>query len=199
MTKLRPGFTREAETIAEDMRAELGIKNINRLEPLHLAAHLDIVVLSLTTLAGLGLAVPSLGRAIDTLRGDEQSALSAVTVFDGSKRLVVYNNEHSVARQASDITHELAHGLLLHQPAPALDERGCRAWNTDVENEASYLGGALLIPGKAARWVVKCGITPESAAEKFGCSIEMVRWRLSASGARRLAKVQMSGGSSSIR
>jgi hypothetical protein len=190
MTKFRPGFTREAEAIAEEMRSELGIKNIDRLEPLRLAAHLDIVVLSLTTLAGLGLATPSLGWAIDTLRRHEQSALSAVTVFDGPKRLVVYNDEHCAARQASDIGHELAHGLLLHQPAPALDERGCRAWNTEVENEASYLGGALLIPGKAARWVAKCGMTPQIAAERFGCSIEMVRWRLSASGARRLIKAQ---------
>jgi IrrE N-terminal-like domain len=88
-----------------------------------------------------------------------------------------FNGEHIAARRASDITHELAHGLLLHRPVPALDDRGCRAWNTAIEYEASYLGGALLLPGKAARWVAKCGMSPEYAAERFGCSIEMVRWR----------------------
>jgi IrrE N-terminal-like domain len=88
-----------------------------------------------------------------------------------------FNGEHIAARRASDITHELAHGLVLHRPVPALDDRGCRAWNTAIEYEASYLGGALLLPGKAARWVAKCGMSPEYAAERFGCSIEMVRWR----------------------
>jgi Zn-dependent peptidase ImmA (M78 family) len=102
--------------------------------------------------------------------------------------MIVYNGQHGAARTASDMTHEIAHGLLLHPPAPALDERGCRAWNTEIEDEASYLGGALLIPGTAARWVAKRSMTEEAIAARFGCSIEMVRWRLSASGARRFAR-----------
>ena len=188
MPKLRPGFAGEAESIAEDSRAELGVRNIDRLDPLQLAARLDIPVLSLRQLADLDIEVPGLREAVDLLHGVEQSALSAVTVFAGAKRLILFNGEHIAARRASDITHELAHGLLLHRPAPALDHRGCRAWDTAIEYEASYLGGALLLPGKAARWVAKCGMSPEYAAERFGCSIEMVRWRLSVSGARRLIK-----------
>jgi hypothetical protein len=188
LTKLRTGFTAEAESISEDSRAELGIRNIDRLDPLQLAAKLEIPAMPLRQLAGLGTDLPGLNAAIDLLHGAEQDALSAVTVFAGPRRMILFNSEHTAARQASDITHELAHGLLLHRPAPALDDRGCRSWNTAIEDEASYLGGALLVPGKAARWAAKRGLSPEAAAARFGCSLEMMRWRLSMSGARRLIK-----------
>lgn len=188
MGKLRSGFTRDAESIAEGVRRELGLGNIVKLDPHALADHLDVPVLSLTQLSQVGTSVPGIDAAIDVLRGPEQSALSAVTVFAGTHRLIVYNDQHAPARQASDICHEIAHGLLLHTPSPALDDHGCRAWNTDVENEADYLGGALLMPGKGARWVAKCGMTPATAAARFGCSHEMVNWRINESGARRLMK-----------
>jgi Zn-dependent peptidase ImmA (M78 family) len=188
MSKLRAGFTAEAESIAEGSRAELRIRNIDRLDPLRLAGRLEIPVLSLRQLASMDIAAPDLEEAIELLHGAEQDALSALTVFDGSRRMILFNSEHTAARQVSDIMHELAHGLLLHKPAPALDDRGCRSWNTVVEDEANYLGGALLIPAKAARWVAKLGMSEDATARRFGCSVEMVRWRLNASGARRLIK-----------
>lgn len=188
MTNLRRGFTGEAEAIAEASREDLGIKNIDRLDPLRLAQKLEIPVVSLGGLPSLCGDAPGLREAIALLHGEEQSALSAVTVFAGTRRLIVYNGQHEAARVASDITHELAHGLLLHPPAPALDEHGCRSWNDAIEHEASYLGGALLIPGKAARWAAKRGMSIEAMASRFGCSTDMARWRLSASGARKLIK-----------
>ena len=188
MGKLRTGFAREAESIAEGVRRELGVGNIVKLDPHALAEYLEIPALSLNQLAQAGTRVPGIDAAVEVLRGPEQSALSAVTVFAGTQRMIVYNDRHGPARQASDICHEIAHGLLLHAPSPALDDRGCRAWNTDVENEAAYLGGALLIPGKGARWIAKCGMNPALAAARFGCSHEMVNWRLNESGARRFMK-----------
>lgn len=44
-------------------------------------------------------------------------------------------------------------------PAQAFDDIGCRLWNQDVEDEADYLGGALLIPGKAARYAARADWT----------------------------------------
>jgi Zn-dependent peptidase ImmA (M78 family) len=102
--------------------------------------------------------------------------------------VIVFNEQHGSARQASDFCHELAHGLLLHTPTPAFSEHGCRSWNTEIEDEANYLGGALLIPGKGARWIAKCGLSTDAAAARFGCSVEMVTWRLNVSGARHLMK-----------
>jgi hypothetical protein len=172
--------------MAEDVRQEMGIGNIARLNPSDLADHLDIPIWSLGVLAELSDPIPELRWAIEILHGPEESSLSAMTVFNGSERVILFNERHKAPRQASDLCHELAHGLLLHEPVPAFDERGCRAWNSEIEDEADYLGGALLLPGKGARWAAKSGLSPEGAAMRFGCSIEMVNWRLNASGARRL-------------
>jgi IrrE N-terminal-like domain len=60
------------------------------------------------------------------------------------------------------------HGLLLHPPSPALDRRGCRVWNTDLEDEANSLAGALLIPAKAAWWIAKRQLPLVSAAKEYG-------------------------------
>lgn len=188
MGKLPGKFRTGAEGIVESVRTELKLQNIVRLDPHSLAAHLDIPVISLTGLLALQLNVAGLGQAVEFLQCDDQSELSAATVFSGSERIIIFNEKHPPARQASDICHELAHGLLLHEPAAALDARGCREWNSILEDEAGYLGGALLIPGKAARWVAKCGLSVEAAADRFRCSTQMVEWRLSMSGARRLIR-----------
>jgi IrrE N-terminal-like domain len=45
----------------------------------------------------------------------DQEAFSAVTVFHGTRSVIVHNDAHAPARQKSDVTHELAHGLLLQE------------------------------------------------------------------------------------
>src|SRR5581483_1512737 len=77
------------------------------------------------------------------------NGFSAVTVFDGPRRAIYHNDTHSPGRQASNLAHELAHGLLLHPPTPALNDYGCREWDQEIEDEATWLGGALLITEQA--------------------------------------------------
>jgi Zn-dependent peptidase ImmA (M78 family) len=98
----------------------------------------------------------------------------------------VFNDAHPPGRTANSITHECSHGLLLHPPAPALDHRGCRVWNADLEDEANFLAGALLIPAKAAWWIAKSKVPFTTAAQEYGCSEDLVRWRINVTGARRL-------------
>jgi hypothetical protein len=183
---LRRGFKAEAEHITAETRAGLGLSLHDRLDPLALAADLGIPVWPLSQLAAADLSVDGLGEAIDYLAGSDTGALSAVTVFRGTARIIVHNDSHSPARQASNLTHEEAHGLLLHPPAPALDRRGCRLWDADVEDEATWLGSTLLIPGPAAWRAARRRLSIGEMAEHFGCSTEMARWRLNVTGARRL-------------
>ncbi|WP_442943919.1 ImmA/IrrE family metallo-endopeptidase [Nocardia sp. NBC_00508] len=83
------------------------------------------------------------------LHGEDASSFSGLTLFDGPRRAIVHNEAHSPGRQASDIAHEQGHGLRMHPPAPLHDGCGCRKWNADHEDEATFLAGALLVPAKA--------------------------------------------------
>jgi hypothetical protein len=42
--------------------------------------------------------------------------------------------------------------MLLHDPTPTLDDRGCRWWNQNIGDEAQWLAGALLLTEDAALW-----------------------------------------------
>ncbi len=175
------GFKAHAERLALDTRQEMGIGIHQRLDPKALAEHLSIKVMTLGALATRA----DIAEALGVLHGPEVSSLSAFTVFAGSKRMIVHNEAHTTGRQASNIAHEVSHGLLLHPPAPVLDLRGCRNWNGDNEDEATFLAGALLIPSQAAWRIAGRRMPLEDAAEFFGCSVEMVRWRINITGAGR--------------
>jgi Zn-dependent peptidase ImmA (M78 family) len=175
---LARGFKSHAELLSEETRAELGLSVFDRLDPLHLAAHLEIPVWPLSTLAERADMRP---EDVRVLMDPDASPLSAVTVFDGTRRMIVHNDNHAPGRQASNLCHELAHGLLLHPATPALDERGLRNWDQSIEDEATYLGATLLIPGKAARGATTLGLQAHDVARKYGCSVELANWRLSTS------------------
>jgi Zn-dependent peptidase ImmA (M78 family) len=112
-------------------------------------------------------------------------------VFCGTERTVVHNDAHVLVRQNSNITHELSHGLLLHPPTPALDDKGCRNWNQDVEDEAQWLAGALLVTEDAALMIVRSGGSLADTASQLQVSEAMIQFRLNVTGARaRVARAR---------
>lgn len=173
----RRGFKTEAEALAREIRAELALGPLDPLDPQALADHLDIPVVPLSDFLRTN-------PGVRPLLENEQGAFSAITVFRGSRRLVVHNDAHYPARQNSNIAHELAHGLLLHPPTPALDNKGCREWNEDIEDEADWLAGALLITEDAALSIVRRSHTLDVAAALYSVSVPMVRYRINCTGAR---------------
>ena len=174
---LRWGFKTEANETAREVRRELGLCPAARLDPWRLADHLDIPVLALGHLAA------SAPRALRQFQEADPGEFSAITVFSGRRRLVVYNDVHSRGRQSSDLGHELSHALLLHEPSPALDHLGCRLWQEDLEEEADWLAGALLVSDEAALSVAANGVPTDLAAENYGVSEPMMRFRLNVTGA----------------
>jgi hypothetical protein len=56
----------------------------------------------------------------------------------------------------------------------------------ELEDEASHLGGALLLPKPAALHVLENGMTMDAAATKYGISKEMVVYRCNVSGAQQI-------------
>jgi Zn-dependent peptidase ImmA (M78 family) len=68
-----------------------------------------------------------------------------------------------------------------------MDDTGCRIWNQDVEDEASWLAGCLLVTEAAALAVGRGSISLSEAAARLGVSEQMVRFRVNMSGARKRA------------
>jgi Zn-dependent peptidase ImmA (M78 family) len=167
--------------LAYSVRDELGLGPFQRLEPKHLAEHLAIPLLPLSD-------VRKINADAAYFMEKETNALSGLTIFDGNRRLIVFNDAHTPARQASDICHELGHGLLQHEPASALDVSGCRDWDQVMEDEAQWAAGALLVHELALVGALRSGRSQAQLAYQLGVSQEMIRWRINMTGAMRRAK-----------
>ena len=175
---LRRGFKAESERISAEVREEMDLSLEDRLDPFELARYLCIPVL------GIGEAVTLIGKQ-DLGRyflTEDVESFSAMTVFNGWKRMVVHNESHAPTRQASNIAHELSHCLLEHLPEPVIRPDGHRCWNEEVEMEATWLGGALLVPRAGALRLAGSGMAVELIASHFGVSLALCRWRMNETG-----------------
>ncbi|TXN33421.1 ImmA/IrrE family metallo-endopeptidase [Methylobacterium sp. WL30] len=175
---LRRGFKKEANWYAREMRRELSLTPQCPLCPWKLAEHLDFRLSSLRAFEAL---VPEEIAYLRSAPG--QTDFSAITLFYGSVRWIIYNDGHARKRQAADIAHELAHGLLMHPPKPPFDAQGSRHYDAVKEEEANWLGPALLISDEAAVWIVEEGMSVLDASNHYAASTQVVRMRLNVSGA----------------
>ena len=176
---LRRGFKQEANEYAREFREELHLRPYEPLNPWDLAQYLEIDVMPLSSFKQ---AVP---ESVDHLMQVDRSSFSATTVFYGIKRLIIVNDAHSDSRQASDLSHELAHGILGHPPTEPFNEFGCRNFNPDLEEEANWLGPALLISEEAALSIARLAMSRADAASQYGCTQSVVRMRLNVTGAAK--------------
>jgi Zn-dependent peptidase ImmA (M78 family) len=182
---LRRGFKTEARAAARDARLELRLGPTAVFDPRALAAHLEIPIVPLSDLA------KEIPAAVRYFRGRGSGEFSAGTIFADTERLIIHNDAHAPGRQASDLAHELSHALLFHEPKPALNALGCRDWDEDAEDEADFLAGVLLVPEEVTIAVVRRGLSPDDAAEVYGVSRTLMRWRINVTGARtRVARTQ---------
>lgn len=182
---LRRGFKSEANWYARSLRQELGLAPYSPLCPWKLAEHLGFQVFPLAEFAE---AIP---HEVTHLRGRQgQAEFSAVTLCAGSDRLIIHNDAHHKKRQAANIAHELSHGLLIHPSRPLLDDAGGRHYDAAIEEEANWLGPALLISEEAALLIVERKYSVSEASDLYGASEEVVRMRLNVTGAHRRLKQQ---------
>jgi Zn-dependent peptidase ImmA (M78 family) len=122
------GFKTDAERIATQIRRELRLGDRDALRPIELAKHLAVPVHTLTQ-AARHCAKPG---ALDFFRRIDPDCFSAITVFRGSRRIIVHNDSHHPHRQASNLAHELSHCLLGHEPEELVTEDGRRYWNAEL-------------------------------------------------------------------
>lgn len=175
---LRRGFKAEANRTAREVRLELGLPEYAPLNPFNLADNLGVNLLKLSDFVSV------LPNEANHLMQDGRNEFSAVTLCNVTPRIIIYNDAHSLGRQAANIAHELAHLLLLHSPHRLTSDSGGRHFDQELEDEANWMGPALLVSDEAAIHVIRNGWSLSDAAEMYGVSAELMRMRLSVTGAR---------------
>lgn len=168
----RRGFKAEANRIALRVRAQMGLDEIDAIDPVGICAHYDIPLFELSDIEPNS----------PFLDPRNNSAFSAVTVPCGPKTAIVHNDSHHPHRQRSNICHELAHCFLGHQSVPPLTTDGARSRNGALEEEANYLAGSLLLSNEAADHIVRSGLLHQ-AQRLYDISGAMLTYRLRISGA----------------
>lgn len=180
------GFKTWCERYAADARLKLGQLPTAPLDVRGLAKQLGVRVWSPRDIPGLSTEALSVLLRSD---GKTPSCWSAVTVVVGTKVAVILNSSHSLARQASDLTHELAHRIRNHE-AEEVDVTPdgimlLKSYDKVQEEEADWLSGCLLLPREALIAIKRRGLDDVAAAGEFGVSQRMLTYRINRTGINR--------------
>lgn len=180
---MQHGYMSYIKRVANGLRADLHVSPFEALNPLAACEYLDIPVLGLTTFV-------ERSDIVDHFSGEARFEFSAVTWFVGTRRFFVVNDTHHPHRQVSSIAHELGHALLQHPPAPVLCGDGSRNFDGEIEEQAAFFGGVLLLPDEACRMILKRNMPLRAVSRIFGVSESMADYRLNVSGARKIWRRQ---------
>ena len=174
----RRGFKSEADGYARSIREELGLAPHAPLCAWKLANYLGYVVYPLSDYAKLE---PAAYAYLTSERGKRE--FSAITLFGETQAFIIHNDAHHQHRQSANISHEVAHGLLIHKPAPLAAADGNRNFDAEQEREANWLGPALLVSKEAALHIVETRMERAAARTLYHVSEELLEMRLRMSGA----------------
>lgn len=177
------GFKTWAENVAVNIRRDLGLSAHAPLGARELATHLSVILWTPND-------VPNIPEAVvRQLLIHDPDGWSAVTCLAGGKARIIYNPTHSLARQNSDIAHELAHILLEHDPGKmVLSHDGSivmRHFDPKQEEEANCLGWSLLLPRTALAHATRTNLGRTEIARMWVVSEQLVEYRTRMTGIRR--------------
>jgi len=176
------GFKAQANRMSLRLRQQMGLRSTDPIDLRRICDHFDIALIKLSELRDANGGLPG-----QHFLGAGSQKFSATTIPIGAQRVIVHNDRHGDARQRSNIAHELAHCFLGHNLTPPLLSNGDRDRHAGIEEEAAFLGGAILIPNEAAQHIVRTGMRSNIAADVYGVSLSMLTYRLRLSGATIMA------------
>jgi len=194
---MRRGFKAWCERTSSEYRQALGLSLAAALDPLVLAEHLNVRVLTPKDVPGVS------PKSLIQLGGsDGRATWSAVTITQGGIRLVVLNSGHPSTRRANSLAHELAHIILNHKsdntqwsPEGVLFRN---SFDEEQEDEANWLAACLLLPRQGLMRAYRRQPSPKALALHFGVSEKLINWRLRMTGivrqAKRAAALRAAGG-----
>lgn len=177
------GFKSRCENLALQVRSELKLTKVAPLPPESLAKHLGVQLWSPQDILGLS------GEALQQLSRDKDSWSALTVAFDGVEA-VIYNHRHARNRQSSDIMHELSHIILDHKPIEMMLfskelDIVLRDYDADVEEEANWLSGCLLLPRDALFHIRKNDIDDQTAIDTYHVSSDLLHFRMNMTGIER--------------
>ncbi len=190
MTTLERGFKSWAERTSLAFRKELGVPIDAPLKPQQVAEYLGVELWTPSQ-------VPAITREItDQLLKIDPWGWSAAGMQLNDRGIVVYNPRHSRGRQVSDITHELAHFILDHQPAKIilsadLDGMSMRSFNQKQEDEANCLAWTLLLPREGLMRAKRRRLTADQIAEQYGVTKSLAVYRLNSTGVEKQLRARL--------
>lgn len=179
----RRGFKAWCEEISSSVRREQALRDIDPLSPELLAAALGVVMVPVEKVPGLPADVSS------RLVSDHRNGWSAITIRTHGGALLVFNSGHSLARQSSDLMHELSHVLMRHVPRRSFVDPSrdllLRTFDADQEEEARWLAGCLLLPRVVLVLARRSGWTDDKVCREYRVSMDLLRFRLNVTGVDR--------------
>jgi Zn-dependent peptidase ImmA (M78 family) len=181
MKTLERGFKAWAERTSLTFRKELDITADEPLLPNLLADYLGVTLWTPYNVPGMTKEI------LDQLLEYDPWGWSGASLQIDDQGIVIYNPKHSSGRQSSDITHELSHFILDHQPATIvlsadLDSVGMRSFNQKQEDEANCLAWTLLLPRDGLIHAKLRRRSIEQIAAQYGVTKSLVTYRINSTG-----------------
>lgn len=182
---MRRGLKADAERRSLAARESLGLEATSKLCPWHYAELLGVMVFEATE---LDLEPEHAAQLLDR----DPDSWSGMTLFEEGTHVVVLNTSHPRPRRTATLMHELAHIILDHAPADIeISPSGLvllSDYSPDQEEEADWLGAALLLPESALMQHRQQGMSIIEIANHFGVSEQLCTWRCRMTGVeKRLA------------
>lgn len=188
-------FVLKCEEISLERRGELGLVDDDAIDPRQLAE--ELLAIDVIAIDHYRDRYP---EEVGQLTERDAIAFNAMTVFHGTRCLIVVNSSQSSADEALSIAHEIAHIELEHErlEAPLFDEMGTRRrWRPDQEAEAEYLAREIMVPGRGLRTLLtQVRGVRRRAASHFGVSPALIRQRVIETGpgeAAQGARIEIPG------
>ncbi len=176
------GFRADAERKALHWRRDLAAAPTAPLDLTELGRRLGVGFISADTLIDR--------TRLEELERLQAFAFSAATFLIKDRRFVVTNPLRTPGRLTSDIAHELAHLLLEHDLTEIQDIDGVpfRTCSPSQEEQATALGGTLLLPRPLLLAAANRGLDPDRIAAVYGVTTDMARYRYNTTGVAKQSR-----------
>ncbi len=180
---MRRGFKSQSEKISSEVRDQIGLTTLDRLDTKLFLDALGIIVWTPNDVPGLDQC------DIDQLTNNDPDSWSGVTIRENEKIAIIINPSHPDTRQANTLMHEWAHLRLRHKPNRVdRSEHGLLLltdYPAELEEEADWLAGAVLLPRDGLLYHRQHGLSTEAIANHYRVSESLATWRLRMTGVDR--------------